>query len=82
MGYSMFNTVIPPNYTKWAACRMDCCAQASHAHYQVASSNHSGGVNCLFADGHVQFIKNSIAWQIWWSLGTENIGELLSAGSY
>ena len=33
MGYTLFNTVFPPNYTKWSACRMDCCQQAEHAHY-------------------------------------------------
>jgi prepilin-type N-terminal cleavage/methylation domain-containing protein/prepilin-type processing-associated H-X9-DG protein len=83
MGYSMFNTVIPPNYTKnWSACRMDCCAQAEHAHYQVANSFHSGGVNVLMADGSVKFIKNSISWNTWWALGTIARGEVISSDSY
>jgi prepilin-type N-terminal cleavage/methylation domain-containing protein/prepilin-type processing-associated H-X9-DG protein len=82
MGYSLFNTVFPPNLTKWSACRMDCCAQAEHAHYENANSNHSGGVNVLMADGSVRFIKSSIAWTTWWALGTRNLGELISSDSF
>jgi prepilin-type processing-associated H-X9-DG protein len=82
MGYTMFNTVIPPNYTKWSACRMDCCAQAEHAHYQVANSNHSGGVNVLMSDGSVKFIKNSINWGVWWALGTRANSETIPADAY
>ncbi len=83
MGYSLFNTVIPPNATKWTACRMDgCCNQAAHAHYEVATSNHSGGVNCLMADGSVRFVKNSINMYTWWSLGTVALGEVIDANSY
>ncbi len=83
MGYSMFNTVIPPNYTTtWSACRMDCCPQAEHAHYQVANSFHSGGVNALMADGSVKFIKSSISWMTWWSLGTIANGEVISSDAY
>ncbi|MDR3635995.1 MAG: DUF1559 domain-containing protein [Isosphaeraceae bacterium] len=82
MGYSLFNTVYPPNSTKWSACRMDCCAQAEHAHYQNANSNHSGGVNVLMCDGSVKFIKSSIGWNIWWGLGTISLGEVIAADSY
>ena len=82
MGYSMFNTVYPPGATKWSACRMDCCAQAEHAHYVNANSNHSGGVNALFGDGSVKFIKNSINWQTWWALGTVSLGEVVGSDAY
>ena len=82
MGYTMFNTVIPPNGAKWVACRMDCCCQAQHAHYNLATSAHSGGVNVALADGSVKFIKNSISWQTWWALGTKANGEVVSADSY
>ena len=82
MGWSMFNTVIPPNQTKWSACRTDCCAQAAHAHYQNANSNHSGGVNALFADGSVKFIKNTVAWNVYWGIGTIALGEVISSDSY
>jgi prepilin-type N-terminal cleavage/methylation domain-containing protein/prepilin-type processing-associated H-X9-DG protein len=85
MGYTLFNTVVPPNggsYVKWSACRMDCCVQAQHADYVNASSNHSGGVNALFADGSVKFIKNSISVQTWWAVGTKANGEVVDANSY
>ena len=83
MGYSLFNTIFPPNYTKWSACRMDeGGAIAEWAHYQNANSNHPGGVNALFSDGSVKFIKNSISFPTWWALGTESMGEVLSSDSY
>ncbi|WP_020466782.1 DUF1559 domain-containing protein, partial [Singulisphaera acidiphila] len=81
MGYSMFNTVIPPNGAKWVACRIGCCAQAQHAHYNLATSAHSGGVNTAMADGSVKFIKNSVSWPTWWALGTKANGEVISADS-
>ncbi len=46
------------------------------------TSNHPGGVNICFTDGHVQFIKDSVSPQAWWALGTRNGGEALSSGSY
>src|SRR5579883_2953118 len=82
MGYSLFNTIGTPKITKWSACRMDCCVQAQHAHYINASSYHSGGVNVLFCDGSVKFIKDSINMPTWWALGTKNNGEVVSSDSY
>jgi len=82
MGYSLFNTVATPNLTKWSACRMDCCVQAQHAHYVNASSYHSGGVNCLMADGSVKFVKDSVAMGTWWALGTKNNGEVIGSDAY
>lgn len=37
-----------------------------------ASSNHSGGVNVLMADGRVAWIDESINRDIWWSLGSRD----------
>ena len=85
MGYTLFNTVIPPNgggQIKWAACRNGCCAQSQHADYNNATSLHSGGVNACMADGSVKFIKNSISWNTWWALGTRADGETISADAY
>jgi prepilin-type processing-associated H-X9-DG protein len=82
MGYSMFNTVVPPNGARWSACRMDCCIQAQHAHYVNANSAHSGGCNVLLGDGSVRFIKDSIRWETWWALGTRAGGEVISSDSY
>jgi prepilin-type processing-associated H-X9-DG protein len=47
-----------------------------------ASSSHMGGINLLFADGSVRFVKSSISDSVWWSLGSRNGGEAISADSY
>ncbi len=47
-----------------------------------ASSKHPGGVNALFADGSVRFIKNSISPVTWTALGTIAGGEVVSADQY
>ena len=47
-----------------------------------ASSRHPGGVNTLFGDGSVKFIKNSVDLQVWRALGTRNGGEVISADSF
>jgi prepilin-type N-terminal cleavage/methylation domain-containing protein/prepilin-type processing-associated H-X9-DG protein len=47
-----------------------------------ASSKHPGGVNALFADGSVHFIKNSVSPITWRGLGTIAGGEVLSSDQY
>jgi prepilin-type N-terminal cleavage/methylation domain-containing protein/prepilin-type processing-associated H-X9-DG protein len=47
-----------------------------------ASSYHPGGVNVLFGDGSVRFIKNTVNANTWRGLGTIAGGEVLSADSY
>jgi prepilin-type N-terminal cleavage/methylation domain-containing protein/prepilin-type processing-associated H-X9-DG protein len=46
------------------------------------SSHHAGGVNVLFTDGSVRFIKDSVAAPVWWALGSRAGGEVVSADSY
>jgi prepilin-type processing-associated H-X9-DG protein len=46
------------------------------------SSNHPGGVNVGFADGSVRFIKDTINLQAWWSIGSRNLGEIVSSDAY
>ena len=49
----------------------------------VASrSRHPGGVNTLFGDGSVHFMKNSINIRTWIQLGSINGGEVVSSDSY
>ena len=48
----------------------------------AARSNHPGGVNALFCDGHVQFCKNTINPATWRSLSTRNGGEVVSADAF
>jgi prepilin-type N-terminal cleavage/methylation domain-containing protein/prepilin-type processing-associated H-X9-DG protein len=48
----------------------------------AARSFHPGGVNTLFGDGSVKFIKDSISQLTWWAIGTKNGGEVVSADAY
>ncbi len=45
-------------------------------------SYHAGGVNALFGDGSVKFVKDSIRWPTWRALGTIGGGEIVSSDSY
>lgn len=38
----------------------------------TSTSNHAGGVNVAFADGHVTFIPDDVDPQIWWAIGSRN----------
>ncbi len=79
---TLFNTVVTPNgqSDEWAY----CSAYSSGAASNISNSDsfHPGGVNVLFADGHVQFIKDSVNQLTWWRLGTISGGEVLSSDSY
>jgi prepilin-type N-terminal cleavage/methylation domain-containing protein/prepilin-type processing-associated H-X9-DG protein len=44
-----------------------------------ASSLHPGGLNVLFMDGSVHFIKSSIAYQPWYAISTVANGEVVSS---
>jgi prepilin-type processing-associated H-X9-DG protein len=48
----------------------------------TARSWHPGGVNVLFADGSVRYIKDSVDGFVWRSLGTVAGGEVVSADQY
>jgi prepilin-type processing-associated H-X9-DG protein len=45
-------------------------------------STHPGGVNVAFCDGSVRFIKNSIAWNVWYALLVKRDGMVLSSDQY
>jgi prepilin-type N-terminal cleavage/methylation domain-containing protein/prepilin-type processing-associated H-X9-DG protein len=47
-----------------------------------ASSHHPGGVNVLFGDGSVKFVKDSVNLQAWRGLGTRSGGEIISSDSF
>jgi prepilin-type processing-associated H-X9-DG protein len=48
----------------------------------TATSLHPGGVNVLFLDGSVKFIKNSVSYNTWYALGTHSGGEIISSDAY
>jgi prepilin-type N-terminal cleavage/methylation domain-containing protein/prepilin-type processing-associated H-X9-DG protein len=45
----------------------------------TAGSAHPGGVNVLFGDGSVRFIKSTINYQTWYAIGSRAGGEVLSS---
>ena len=65
--------IMPPN--TWS-----CRSGLQIAH--VANSQHPGGVNVMFCDGSVKFIKSSISVTTWWALGSRAGGEVISSDQY
>jgi prepilin-type N-terminal cleavage/methylation domain-containing protein/prepilin-type processing-associated H-X9-DG protein len=72
---------------------IDCIGGLTHSRCEIdtldasslsvsARSRHPAGVNALFADGSVRFIKNSISLAPWRALGSRNQGEAVSSDSY
>jgi prepilin-type N-terminal cleavage/methylation domain-containing protein/prepilin-type processing-associated H-X9-DG protein len=87
MTYTSPNSTSPDGLDSWCvtnpARNEPCIAQGNTYNLWLASrSRHPGGVNSLFADGSVHFLKNSINLYIWRSLGTINQGEVVSSDSY
>jgi prepilin-type N-terminal cleavage/methylation domain-containing protein/prepilin-type processing-associated H-X9-DG protein len=80
---TLFNTVVTPNSQvyPWSRCT-DWPSSAHEIEFSRASSSHPGGVNVLFADGGVRFIKNAISQSTWFALGTRAGGEVISSDSY
>ena len=60
----------------------DCTDAGRNAAVTAARSLHPGGVNTLCLDGHVQFIKNTIAVTTWRALSTRSGGEVVSSDAY
>jgi len=47
-----------------------------------ASSNHQGGVNVLYMDGSVHFIKSSVSYSAWYALATPDGNEAIAADQF
>jgi len=47
-----------------------------------SSSKHPGGVNVLFCDGSVKFIKSSVFISVWHALGTQDWNEVIGSDAY
>jgi len=85
-GFTFVNIIFPPNSTQYtySACRFGCnddCGVDTGSLFGI-SSNHPGGVNAVFADASVHFLKSTVAQNVWMSLGTKDSGEVLSADQY
>jgi prepilin-type N-terminal cleavage/methylation domain-containing protein/prepilin-type processing-associated H-X9-DG protein len=85
-GYTLFNTIVPPNSQQypWRSCRMTggLSDAPEGSSFINASSFHPGGANFAFADGSVRFIKDSVNMLTYESLGTRGSGEVISSDSY
>ena len=87
-GHSLYNHLRPPNDKQ-----PDCRGGLPHSTRSdplwswlsqniTTRSKHPGGVNTLMADGHCQFMKNSINVIVWQGLGSRNGGEVVSSDAY
>jgi prepilin-type processing-associated H-X9-DG protein len=57
-------------------------ATGAQREFNAARSYHSGGVNVLFCDGSVKFIKDSTNLAPWRALSTKDGSEVISADAY
>ena len=87
-GHSMYNHRRPPNDRRY-----DCRGGLPHSNRTdplwnwlslnvTARSWHPGGVNALFCDGSVHFIKDTVNVVAWQGLGSRNGREVISADAY
>jgi prepilin-type N-terminal cleavage/methylation domain-containing protein/prepilin-type processing-associated H-X9-DG protein len=75
----LYNHIMTPNTWSCDDARNDWVNDGGASN---ASSHHPGGVNVLFADGSVRFIKDTVNPVTWWALGSRDGGEVVSADSY
>jgi prepilin-type N-terminal cleavage/methylation domain-containing protein/prepilin-type processing-associated H-X9-DG protein len=88
--YDGFTTALPPNSKVMVGPQMTDVDMSSEDENNggptfaavTARSYHPGGVNALFGDGSVRFIKSTINWTTWRALGTIDTGEVISADAY
>ena len=76
-----YTTMLPNAAPSTTQCGGPCGSMKLPYAYTMGSK-HSGGLNMLFGDGSVRFIKNSISGPTWWAINTINTGEIISSDSY
>jgi prepilin-type N-terminal cleavage/methylation domain-containing protein/prepilin-type processing-associated H-X9-DG protein len=76
---TLYNHYLTPNSKS-----LDCLGPSvpHNPAWKAARSLHSGGVNTLFCDGHVQFLKDSVNVSTWRALATRDGGETISSSEY
>ena len=57
-------------------------ASGSMRQFNAARSYHPGGVNVLFCDGSVKFVKDTVNLATWRALSTKDGGEVVSADAF
>jgi prepilin-type N-terminal cleavage/methylation domain-containing protein/prepilin-type processing-associated H-X9-DG protein len=81
------NSTVPDNLDYYCvnmpAQNQPCVAVGSYGVQFLGSrSHHPGGVNSLFADGSVKFIKSTVSLPIWQALGSIQGAEVISSDSF
>ena len=74
-----YNHVMTPN--TWS-CAYDVNGIINDNGANPANSRHPGVVNVLLADGSTRAVKETIAVEIWWSLGTRAGSEIIPGDAY
>jgi prepilin-type N-terminal cleavage/methylation domain-containing protein/prepilin-type processing-associated H-X9-DG protein len=80
-GFSMGTMLLPPN-SRISNCGTSPIGAIDGSGMMNMASNHPGGANVLMCDGSVRFLKDSIAMQTLWALGSRDQGEVVSADSF
>ncbi|RUL86311.1 DUF1559 domain-containing protein [Tautonia sociabilis] len=73
---TLYNHYLTPNSPQF-----DCLGPfvPHNPAWKAARSAHPGGVNALFCDGHVQFVKDTVSPSSWRAIATRRGGEVVSA---
>ncbi len=76
---TLYNHYYTPNSKSY-----DCLGPTNRHNpaWKAARSLHPGGVNTLFCDGHVNFVRDTVNPYIWKSVATRNGGETIPDGSF
>jgi prepilin-type processing-associated H-X9-DG protein len=64
---------------------LPCASNTAHGNntaFAASRSRHSGGVNSLFGDGSVRFIKSTINPPVWVALNSIQAGEVIGGDAY
>jgi prepilin-type N-terminal cleavage/methylation domain-containing protein/prepilin-type processing-associated H-X9-DG protein len=81
VGYSLGNVLTGPN-PPYPNCSTNGTGTLQSPGHWGLSSFHPGGANILLGDGSVRFLKDSVARETVWALGSRAQGEILSSDSF
>jgi prepilin-type N-terminal cleavage/methylation domain-containing protein/prepilin-type processing-associated H-X9-DG protein len=73
-GSTLYNHYYPPNARNW-----DCGNGYNNKGLTAARSGHTGGVNVLYCDGSVRFVRDNIDLNVWRAIATRSGGEIFNA---
>jgi prepilin-type N-terminal cleavage/methylation domain-containing protein/prepilin-type processing-associated H-X9-DG protein len=76
-----YTTTLPNAFPNSTQCGGPC-GNRKLPYANIMGSKHPGGMNVVFGDGSVHFIKNSISGNTWWALNTIRGEEIISSDSY